>query len=87
MATLVRFLVHEVDGDVLAMFPQINYCKQLYGTKQKMSYMRIGQHGACASDIHIPASDNPWISATLEQYADLLQELKNVGYDNLKIIA
>ena len=45
-----------------------------------MSYQHDGQHGDCV----------PWISsftkpATPDEYADLLAELKSIGYDDLQI--
>lgn len=86
MAHLVRFLKHKIDGDIFAMFPQFNFNTGLYGNKQKMCYVHIGQHSSCAFDIHKQASDNPYIPAKPEEYADLLNELHQIGYTDIRIV-
>lgn len=63
------------DGEVIAVFPEVSY-----NYVHIMSYQHVGQHGDCV----------PWISsftkpATPDEYADLLAELKSIGYDDLQI--
>ena len=62
------------NGDVIALFPDIDagggYCS---------SYEHIGQHGG-ADYALVVAATKP---AT--EYADLLAELKGLGYDDLVI--
>ena len=83
MATLVKFLVNErVDKDeVFAFFPQLNYNRVLYGNNFKTSYARIGQHFAC--DVEYAKESR---KATKDEYSELLAELKQIGYNNLKIL-
>ncbi len=83
MATLVKFLVNErVDKDeVFAFFPQLNYNRVLYGNKLKTCYARIGQHSSC--DVEYAKESR---KATKAEYSELLVELKQIGYNNLKIL-
>ena len=67
------------DGEVIALFPEIpatlNYPYEIE------SYMHIGQHGAAHYSI-VVSQTKPAKSA---DYADLLEELKNIGYQNIQI--
>lgn len=69
------------DGDILAVFPYEATTRQsaLYGC---MCYQHIGQHGS--GDYHAMIDQTKPASA--DEYADLLAELKRIGYDDLKII-
>ena len=65
----------EKNGDILAVFDEIfdiNY--------NLASYAHIGQHGGCSLEYY--RSTKP---ATAGEYAELLNELKYIGYDDLKI--
>lgn len=77
MVTEVIFRKFKDTGDIIAIFPYIiNDYKYNVG-----SYMHIGQHGACTIDyaqITKPCSES--------EYTPLLNELKSIGYDDLKII-
>jgi hypothetical protein len=82
MATLVKFLLeNDGSGDIYAYFPQLNYNKRLYGNTKKMVYAHIGQHSGCCKQY--AAESSP---ATKIQYSDLLAELSQVGYMNLKTL-
>lgn len=76
-----RKFKHEDDGsggDIIAVFPDMK-CDVRGGLN---SYMHLGQHCACSADIVL------WTDpATEAEYGDLLQELRNVGYDDLKVVA
>lgn len=65
------------EGDIIAMFPTIpgtmnpNTCN---------SYQHLGQNGSATIDLIYGTKP-----ATEQEYKDLLQELVNIGYDDLKI--
>jgi hypothetical protein len=84
MATIVKFLIEKPEGDlpcnVFAFFPKEKWSNSPLMKGMFTSYSHIGQHSAC----HIDYA-NQCEYATPEQYADLLAELKSIGYDNLKI--
>lgn len=63
------------DGDVIAIFPDI------FGssTYDMLSYMHVGQHGACDCGIVQRTK-----LAIIEDYASLQKELSSIGY-NLQI--
>ena len=70
----VQFRV--LKGEVIAVFPYIldNECTVL-------SYAHIGQHSGCIWYI------NDFTRAAKEsEYLPLLNELKSIGYDNLRVI-
>lgn len=78
-ATLVKFFVEE--GEVLAVFPQSNYNKRLYGNTAKNCYRHVGQHGRADTDYYKALQ-----KATPEQFADLKRELESYPYNyNLKV--
>jgi hypothetical protein len=65
------------EGEVIAIFPA------LAGDSSPatcLSYMRVGQHGACSIDF---VRKLKW--ATPEQYASLKVELESIGYE-LKLV-
>ena len=75
--TKVIFKYHEKNSDLFAFFPD-----EVADSKgNKMSYQHIGQHSACSDDYNKESR-----LATKEEYKDLLNELINVGYDDLEII-
>ena len=65
-------------GEVVAIFPEI---AGTYDSGTCSCYASMGQHSACNPYLVIDDSK----LATPEQYADLKQELENLGY-NLEII-
>lgn len=83
MATLVKFRKWtggRFDGDITAVFPQLNYNKRLEGNLVKVGYAHIGQHTAVSKD-WVKTETEP---ATPEEYAALKAELEQIGY-TLKI--
>ena len=67
------------DGQVIALFPDIPWSGQ---RGEVTSYMHLGQHGA-ADYCHVVATTKP---ATEGEYGDLLAELSQAGYDNMRIV-
>ena len=65
------------DGEVVALFPTI-LCGQ-FGECQ--SYVHFGQHGS-ADYGHVIRTTRP---AAPADYADLMAELVQVGYDDLRV--
>ncbi len=72
--TSVQFRL--LKGEVIAVFPYI-----LDNETTVLSYAHIGQHSPCVWYINDFTT-----AATESQYLPLLNELKSIGYDNLKII-
>lgn len=66
------------DGEIIALFPYIiaNSCGDCD------SYMHVGQHSAADYSAVI----NTTKLATEEEYKDLLNELKSIGYNHLSVI-
>jgi hypothetical protein len=62
-------------GDVIALFPDVPYDNHTPGRVE--SYQHIGQHGA-ADYNHVIAATRP---ATPDEYAPLLAELQQIGYN------
>jgi len=72
MKTKVIFRIFP-DGEVIALFPEIPADQQ---AGHCLSYMHTGQHGAASADLP------PYTrSATPEECAPLLEELRTIGYD------
>jgi len=65
-------------GEVIALFPTLVGTMNPYTC---MSYLHIGQHGS--TDLQ----EVVWVTkpAKPAEYADLLEELKSIGYDDLVI--
>ncbi len=80
--TKVRFRKFRDGNDIIAIFPDLNYPKYTNMKSNCMSYMHIGQHGE--SDYNYLL--NITYSANIEEYSPLLEELNNIGYDDLFII-
>lgn len=70
--TRVIFRVFKDGGDVLALFPDIQE-----GPGQCLSYQHVGQHGAADLSLR---TDDTTRAAVAAGYADLLQELRAIGY-------
>lgn len=75
--TKVKFV--NLEGKVLALFPNELYSPDLYGKTLIVSYMHIGQHGSASSKFMRRKS----VSA--EKYSSLKKELESLGY-NLEVI-
>jgi len=60
------------NGDIIALFPFMNE-----GLNMCNSYMHIGQHGS--ADYNLVVSGTK--PASKEEYADLFEELKQIGYN------
>ncbi len=73
----VKFLIHPNHDEVFAMFPDEDWDFE----GNKTSYAKVGQHGACSLMYAKECRD-----AKEEEYLHLLNELKNIGYKNIKII-
>lgn len=67
------------DGQVITLFPDIPWSRR---RGEITSYMHVGQHGA-ADYSHVIATTEP---ATEKEYAGLLNELRQTGYDNTRIV-
>lgn len=78
MTTPVVYRVFKDGGDVIALFPTIQgdvsgrYCE---------SYQHVGQHGNADYTGCVAASRR----ASLDEHADLHNELIQIGYDDLKV--
>lgn len=78
MATLVKFRIEPITGEVMAYFPKLVHSFNGY-RKNHTCYSHIGQHSACNKEyeqICRPAKES--------EYLALKQELEAIGY-NLKI--
>ena len=75
--TKVKFV--NIDGEVLALFPDELYAPDLYGKTQIMSYIHNGQHGSASISLMRRKAVSP------EKYSSLKTELKSLGY-NLTVI-
>jgi len=65
-------------GDVIALFPTLVGNMDPYTC---MSYMQLGQHSSADPQEVVQATE----PAKPAEYADLLAELKSVGYDDLVV--
>lgn len=75
--TKVVFRKFKQGGDIIALFPeQVNRENLMVG-----SYMHVGQHSD-ADYIGVIAATTP---AKESEYAELLAELKRIGYGDLQI--
>lgn len=79
MSTLVKFYI-DTDGNILAVFPQLNYNKTLYGNSMKTGYAHIGQHTRVSKEYYQELKP-----AVCREYMFLQKELQGLGYD-LKVL-
>ena len=77
--TKIVFRKFRKNGDVIALFPERIWNQHDYSIA---SYMHVGQHSGADYDHIIRAT----IPATESEYADLLAELKSIGYDDLRVM-
>lgn len=75
MATLVKFRVHPINGDLFAYFPQLKATFNGYRKDNKVCYSHIGQHSVCGIEYV-----NECRKATEVEYKDLKNELEQIGY-------
>lgn len=74
--TKVVFRKFKQGGDIIALFPeQVN--RLMVG-----SYMHLGQH----SDADYDGVISKTTPAKESEYADLLAELKSIGYEDIKVL-
>jgi hypothetical protein len=73
MKTQVKF--KKFKNDIIAIFPNELYNEILYGKEELMSYMTLGQHGACCRSLLKLKNANS------EEYSSLKKELELIGYD------
>lgn len=66
----------EKDGNILAVFNVIADCNY-----NLLSYAHLGQHGGCSYEYYIKETK----PAKESEYQELLKELKQIGYNDLKI--
>lgn len=79
--TRVIFRKWRDTGEIIALFPEVivtvgGLCE---------SYMQIGQHSGADYNYLVAGWYGPTVPATPEEYADLLVELEEIGYDDLVI--
>jgi len=77
--TKVVFRKFKQDGDIIALFSEEIWSRQGYTIA---SYMHVGQHSGADYD-HVVRITTP---ATESEYANLLNELKSVGYNDLRVM-
>ena len=75
--TVVQFRKWKDTGEIIAIFPELPATNHPSGGC--MSYMHVGQHGACGEIGHCT------IATTPEEYAPLMRELESIGY-NLRVV-
>ena len=83
MTTDVAFVIETDDEyrDVLAVMPGVAGTN--YFRRDCTSYAHMGQHSAC----HFDYIREKCVGANPNEYADLLAELKRIGYDDIEIIS
>ncbi len=79
--TKVIFRKYKEEKEIIAIFPDLNYPEYCYAPPNCLSYMQIGQHSECDYLRVIEKT----VSASKKEYADLYQELTDIGY-NLEVI-
>ena len=79
MITKVMFRKWQDGGDIDAIFPEISNDDMGYGV---MTYSHIGQHSGGDPTYYYGRT----VPAKPEEYADLLAELKSIGYDDLRVV-
>lgn len=67
------------NGNIIALFPNEPWSRSGYAVT---SYMHVGQHGA-ADYAGVIADTSP---AQENEYKDLLDELKAIGYTDLRVV-
>lgn len=75
--TKVVFRKWRKDGEIIALFPEQTNRTSLMVD----SYMHVGQHSDADYNAVIAAT----VPASEPEYADLLSELKRIGYENIRV--
>lgn len=75
--TKVKFRKFKDENDIIALFPELDHKSGNANPRQIMSYMHVGQHGEATETL---LTTDELVDATPEEYADLLAELKMIGY-------
>ena len=75
--TKVVFRKWKEDGDIIALFPEQDHKSGNANPGNIMSYMHVGQHGEASVEL---LKDDRLTRALPSEYADLLRELKMIGY-------
>ncbi len=75
--TKVVFLKWKEDGEIIALFPELNHANNCANVGNIMSYMHMGQHGEASIEL---LKDRRLKAAKPQEYADLLTELGRIGY-------
>lgn len=78
LITKIIFRKWKDNGDIIALFPDLNYSNGCANKGNIMSYMHVGQHGEASEAIL--RNRGLLVTATKEESADLLAELKRIGY-------
>lgn len=73
--TKVKFLYHEENKDLFALFPELKE-----GVDEYCCYAAVGQHSTCTISY-----EKECRAASPTEYADLKAELESIGY-NLDIV-
>lgn len=70
-------------GDIIALLPEYSngYNNRPYFRDTVMSYEHVGQHGEASYSGVISRTK----LATPDEYADLLKELGQIGYENIRV--
>lgn len=76
--TKVIFRKWKEDGDIIALFPELNHANGAANRGNIMSYMHVGQHGEASESLLRERSR--LVTATEEEAADLKAELESIGY-------
>lgn len=75
--TRVVFRKWKSNGDIIALFPDLNHKNGAANMGRIMSYMHVGQHGEAS----VGLLNSPKLAkATQEEAADLKAELESIGY-------
>lgn len=78
LTTKIVFRKWKEDGSIIALFPELNYANGAANRGNIMSYMHVGQHGEASESLL--RERGRLVTATKEESADLLAELKSIGY-------
>lgn len=78
LTTKIVFRKWKNSGDIIALFPDLNYSNGYANKGNIMSYMHVGQHSEASETLL--RDRGLLVTATKEESADLLAELKGIGY-------
>lgn len=79
MKTFIRFV--RLKGELLAVFMRSSADRRFNGyNMMRACYAKVGQHGECYDAAAKLKRAKP------QEYKELLNELKSIGYENIEII-